>query len=1199
MKKALHKDFFMEIKKSYSRFLSIFFIVALGVAFFSGIQAASPDMRYSGDAYFDDNRLMDIKVVSTLGLSDNDLKALEKVDGVQYVEGAYGTDVLCGEGGAQKVLHVESLNEKVNTVTVEEGRLPQKEGECLLDSEFLESAGYEIGDTVTFSENDTELLKVHKYEIVGSGNSPLYISFSRGNTTLGSGEVDGFVYVSKENFDQDAYTQAYLQVEGSRELTSFTDEYNELIEQVAKKVEGIEKQQCQLRYDEVKTEANQELTDARKELENKEREVQEELQDAWQQLEDGRQELSDGKAEYEDGKRQLEDAKKQVTDGKAQLSDGKKELEDGKKQLSDGKQQLASGWSQVADGWEQVTASRKELQEGKEELEASQKKLDEEIKKADLDGKWKEYKQQKEAFDTQKKQYERGVQTVQNSLNEVKKAQEQLTVLQAQYDQLKQAVDGGTLEGEELENAKAQLEQLKVSIDQLQTVVAAKPQLEAKLTELEKQKPALDAAEAQLADGKKQLEDAQAQLDAAQEKIDAGKKELEQGEAQIEEAVQKLLSTQQTLKASQSQISDSERQLEDGQREIDENEQKLKEAQEEIDENEQKLIEAEQDLKDGESELADGEKEYEDGKKEADEKIADAKRKLKDAEQEVADLEVPQWYVTDRSDLPEYTDYGDNADRIRNIGKVFPVLFFLVAALISLTTMTRMVEEQRVQIGTMKALGYGKLDIASKYLSYAFLATIGGCVLGVLVGEKFLPYIIIKAYGIMYHHMATDLQIHYELTFTMIASLAAMICTMGATFSACYKELAETPASLMRPPAPKEGKRVLLERVTFLWKRLNFSWKSSVRNLFRYKKRFFMTVFGISGSMALLLVGFGLRDSITDIARLQYEQLQHFDATVIMDEDASGKERQDVDVFIEENGEIKRATKVLFKQVTTRENHANLSVYLYVPENMEEFQQDVTFQDRKTKEQYTMDDNGAIVSEKTASLVGVKEGDVIVLEEDNQKYEVPVSHICENYLSHYIYLSPKLYRETFKEEPQFHDILLTFHTEDESEEAKIGQQILEYPGALSISYNRNIQEQLNNMLSALDMVMIVLIVSAGLLAFVVLYNLNNINITERQRELATIKVLGFYDGEVSAYVFRENILLTVIGVAVGGILGIFLHRFVITTVEVDACMFGRNISALSFIFSGLITCGFSAFVNGVMHFKLKKIDMVESLKSVE
>ena len=563
------------------------------------------------------------------------------------------------------------------------------------------------------------------------------------------------------------------------------------------------------------------------------------------------------------------------------------------------------------------------------------------------------------------------------------------------------------------------------------------------------------------------------------------------------------------------------------------------------------------------------------------------------------DIETPEWIVTDRNDLPEYSDFGDNAERLKNIGKVFPMIFFLVAALISLTTMTRMVEEQRTQIGTMKALGYGKASIASKYLSYAFLATVGGSIAGVLFGEKVLPFIIIQAYGIMYWNIGDHMQLDYELQYALIASGAAVICTMGATLFSCAKTLAETPASLMRPPAPKEGKRIIIERISFIWKHLSFSWKSSMRNLFRYKKRLFMTIFGIAGSMGLMLVGFGLYDSIMDIAILQYDQIQHYDAMVINDEDATDSQEKDLLKFLDGNSEIDHYTRVQLTKMTAPKEKGSVSIYVYVPENTENFKEDVTLRDRKSHEQYELTDDGAVICEKTASLIGVKTGDEITLEKDNRKYKVKITAVTENYMGHYVYMTPPCYEKTFGEKPEYSSTVYTMKEDAESDLETLGNAILKYPAALSISYTSSTAGQVERMLGSLGAVIWVLIISAGMLAFVVLYNLNNINITERQRELATLKVLGFYDGEVSQYVFRENILLSFIGILAGAVFGIFLHRYVITTVEVDAVMFGRNIKPISFVYSGIITFGFSMFVNMVMHFKLKKINMVESLKSVE
>lgn len=1258
MKKALHRDFWMEIRKSKARFISIFLIVALGVAFFSGIQAAAPDMRSTGDAYYDESGLMDLKIMGTLGLTENDLEAVKNVDGVEWAEGGYSADVICADTDASNVVHVESVNTKVNQLTVSEGRLPEKKGECFLDREFASQAGYQIGDTITFQQDENELLKNVKYTVVGLGSSPLYISFSRGNTTLGSGEINGFAYVLAEEFDQEFYTQIYILFHGAEDLISYSDAYDNLIEKMQERVEGIEEIQCRLRYDEVIGDAQEKLDDARKELDDGKKTAQEELADAKKKLDDAEKELEDGKKEYEDGMKQLADAKEEVEDGKVQLSDAKKELDDGWTQLNEAKQQAASGYEelqsgkeQLDDGWsqyrsyqvqleegyaqlneakQQYTSGNKQLQESKELLEQKQKELDEAKVQAE---------EGKTQLDQQETQLNEKRQECENGLLGVQVGEAQLSVLQSALEDLQaqlseketayeEAVQSGQYSQEELETMAQELEDFRTNVNvnaenaeaERQRLQNLRDELEAGLVQIDQgleqirqKREEITQLESQFAAGQQEIDQGWSKLEESQTQLENARKEIQKNQEKLEESQAQLEASRSTLEASQAkydagmaeytsgqeQIRQSEAALVAGGQEIEENEQKLADAEKEIEENEQKLADAKKELEDGQKELDDGLKEYEEAEKEAQEEIRDGEQKIEDAQKEIDDIEMQEWIITDRSDLPEYSDFGDNADRIRNIGEVFPVMFFLVAALISLTTMTRMVEEQRTQIGTMKALGYGKYDIASKYLNYAFLATVGGSAFGILIGQKILPYIIIQAYGIMYHNMTVSMQIHYEFQYAAVASAAAVACTIGATLFSCYKELAETPASLMRPPAPKEGKRVLIERITFIWKHLNFSWKSSLRNLFRYKKRLFMTVFGISGSMALLLVGYGLRDSIMDIAVRQYEDLQHYDGTIINDEDATEQQWEDLESYLEDNEKIERYTPIQLSSMVVPTEKSKLSVYVYVPESVENFSEDVTLQDRVTKEQYKLTDQGAAICEKTADILGIGVGDKITIEKENKEYKATVAVITENYMGHYIYMTPKVYRETFGEEPMYQDVVFTMKEEYKDQMEKTGEEILTYPAALSISYTESIAGQLERMLGSLDTVIIVLIVSAGMLAFVVLYNLNNINITERQRELATLKVLGFYDMEVSQYVFRENILLTIIGVLAGSGLGMLLHRYVITTVEVDAVMFGRIVSPLSFVYSALFTCGFSAIVNFVMHYKLKKIDMVESLKSVE
>ena len=1284
--KALHKDFWMEIRKSKARFISIFLIVALGVAFFSGIQASSPDMRYSGDAYYEAAKLMDLKIQGTLGLTQRDVKAVSDIDDVELAEGSYSTDVMSGEDDARKVLHLESISSNFNLLTADEGRIPEKSGEIFLDKPFAKNRGYKIGDTISVSEDgDSELLKKTTYTVVGIGSSPLYISFNRGNTTLGSGEVSGFGYILPEDFEQEAFTQIYIMVHESGDVISYTDAYDNLIRKIQKRVEGIEKEQCSLRYDEIVAEANEKLDDARKELEDGKKESEEKLGDAKKKLDDGQKKYEDGKKEYEDGKQQLSDAKKELTDGKQQLADGRKQIEDGwsqlnsaKQQVEDGLSQLNTARSQLADseaqinekqaeltaGYEQLNAAKQQVSDGEVQLREAEKTL--ESKQAELDSGREQLetgkntiKETKTALTGQKEQCEAGLVQVSEGESQISSSEEALSGQQAQLDELtsqKEALssqaaelqaqyDAGVEAGkteEELAELSTQIQTLNGQISAMEEQInagqaqidGAQAELTAKKSELAQTRAELESSLGQINEGFSQIKEqeetlsrTEAQLNEGQEELDKGKKELETKKAELSAAKEEIAVNQATLDDGQSQLDSARAQLSSGrqqleekqaqlnagqaeiqantekltssQAELDANEQKLLDGEKEIRENEQKLKDAKKDLEDAKKKLSDGKKEYQDGKKEADDKIAEAQQKIEDAQKEVDDIETPEWIVTDRNDLPEYSDFGDNAERLKNIGKVFPMIFFLVAALISLTTMTRMVEEQRTQIGTMKALGYGKASIASKYLSYAFLATVGGSIAGVLFGEKVLPFIIIQAYGIMYWNIGDHMQLDYELQYALIASGAAVICTMGATLFSCAKTLAETPASLMRPPAPKEGKRILIERISFIWKHLSFSWKSSMRNLFRYKKRLFMTIFGIAGSMGLMLVGFGLYDSIMDIAILQYDQIQHYDAMVINDEDATDSQEKDLLKFLDGNSEIDHYTRVQLTKMTAPKEKGSVSIYVYVPENTENFKEDVTLRDRKSHEQYELTDDGAVICEKTASLIGVKAGDKITLEKDNRKYKVKITAVTENYMGHYVYMTPSCYEKTFGEKPEYSSTVYTMKEDAESDLETLGNEILKYPAALSISYTSSTAGQVERMLGSLGAVIWVLIISAGMLAFVVLYNLNNINITERQRELATLKVLGFYDGEVSQYVFRENILLSFIGILAGAVFGILLHRYVITTVEVDAVMFGRNIKPISFVYSGIITFGFSMFVNMVMHFKLKKINMVESLKSVE
>ena len=1196
------------------RFVSIFFIVALGVAFYSGIRASEPSMRITADQYFDDSELMDLKVMGTMGLTKADIKSIGKVSGIEAVEGGYSKDVLCPVGDNEKVVHMLSMQKNFNQVSVVKGRLPEKAGECLVDEDFLSYTDLKVGDTVTFHSGDgealTDSLVTDTYKIVGIGNSPLYISFGRGSSTIGTGEISGFVVVDKASFDMDVYTEAYVKVSGAEEKTAFTDEYNNLSDAAKEAVSAIEEERCAVRKQEIVDEANekladsektvneksQELEDAKKELESGKSKAAEELEKAKQQLTDGEAELADAKQQIADGETQLADAKAQLNDKQAQLDSVEAQYESGKAQLDQkeqelaaaeqtylsnyakympfitaGKAQIAAGRTQIADGKKQLDeglAPLTQLSEGLTGIEDGISQLDvgiAEVQTQVKDGAalYEEYAKIPETERTTEQE------AYLESWNGVRQGMEaKLVGMQAQKTQLETTKSGLLLQMNQAGFAtEADLEA------QITSLTKQKADLDAKEKALLQQEQTLAAQEEELLSAGRQITDGKSQIAAARTQLDSAKSQITDGKAQIQSAWALLNEKEGTLNASKAQLASGEQELADGRSEY-----------------EQAAKEAEEQITDGQAKITDGEKQ-----------LTDAKQQIADAKAEIKKIENPKWYVQTREDaLTEYQGYGDNADRMRSIGKVFPVLFFLVAALISLTTMTRMVEEQRVQIGTMKALGYGKAAIAGKYIGYALIATLGGSIFGVLAGEKILPFIIIYAYMILYKHLPAIL-VPYHMSYALQASGIAVACTLIATIASCYKELAAEPAELMRPAAPKQGKRILLERIGIIWKHLNFTWKSTVRNLIRYKKRFFMTIFGIGGCMALMVVGFGLKDCIYEIVSLQYEKVQFYDAATYMSDDISEENRQQLHDYLDQNADIKETIEARMQKTDVKSASGKKTLYLMVPSDNEKIEDFLSFHSRTNKDEvYSLKKDEVILTEKMASLLNVKVGDELTIEdEDRGDQTVTVGAICENYMSHYLYLSPEKYEELYGVPAEYNTIIYSVKDGKDDQIEKIGTKLLSMDGVLNVSYTSSIEGRLDDMLRSLNLVIVVLIVSAGMLAFVVLYNLNNINITERQRELATLKVLGFYDGEVASYVYRENILLTIIGSVVGMVLGNLLHRYIILTVEVEEAMFGRQIHWQSYLYSFLFTVAFSLFVNWVMFYKLKKIDMVESLKSVE
>ena len=1092
MKKALLKDCFKEIIKGFKRFISILLIVLLGVGFFAGIKVTSPDMKLTLDTYFDDKNVMDIQVISTLGLTDEDITELEKLDLIDDAQGTYQTDAMVTAGDKQFVVKLESLASSINDLQVTSGRLPENQNECVVEEAFLQGTEYNIGDTIKVQVdnitdddgNDISVLKTNDLQIVGTVRSPMYISTDRGSTKLGSGVINYYLYVSPDNINTNINTNIYITVNGAKDLKCYDDKYENLIEQAEDEIEKIADARKEVRYNALFDKANQKLQDAKNEFET------------------------------------------QKADGEKQLQDAENEINSAKQELENGRNEIAANRAKANN---EFNEAGKQLLDAKNTLE-----------------------QNENDFNAKKQEAEKQISDYETSLNELKQIQEQYNNLQ-----------------NTLSTSKAQLEILEKQLN----------------VSNEEKKEEL----------KKQINE----LNASISKIEAGiiviDKQLEaQGIADINQTVTYTENAIQTAKA---ELANGQKKIDSAKAEIQSRKEQLNKTKNstyaELDSAEKKLDESVKQIEEAEAELAKSREEF-------NSKISDAEKELDDAEEEVNSIERPTWYILDRQQNAGYVSYMQDTDRVANLAQVFPIVFFIVAALISLTSMTRMVEEQRVQIGTLKALGYNKLQIASKYIIYATLATVIGGLIGLVIGFSILPKVIADIYAMVYD--VPDVILEFNMTYATAGMAAAMICTIGATIISCYKTLKQKPATLMRPKAPKPGKRVLLERITFIWKRLNFTKKVTARNIFRYKKRFMMTIIGVGGCTALIIAGFGLRDAISSMIPSQYGKIDLYNISVTLKDEYKNEELENIDNILKNYEYTEDVLNANVQSVTIDKNDNTQSIQLIIPQTPENLSNFIVLESRiDNDEKYVLDDTGVIITEKLSKLLDIKVGDEIkILNSDDKECNVKVNAITENYIYHYIYMTPNLYNQLYDTRIGYNVVYVNTTDMEELEEDELGEQILSNSDYISgVTFMSNTENIFAEVMNNMDLVVWILIISAGLLAFVVLYNLLNANITERIRELATIKVLGFYDKEVYDYISRETIILTVIGMLFGIGGGYFLTLYIIKTCEIDMLMFNPQITVWSYLFGVIITAVFAIIVNIITYFSLKKIDMIESLKSVE
>ena len=1456
MKNAIFKEALREIRRSKNRFISILAIIAVGCGFFAGVKSACPDMKLTARTYFDEHQLYDIQLISTYGFDENDLSAIEQLEGIRGFLPSWYTDVLVSEEGSSELIFrvladsgdatgEDALNESM----LIEGRMPENSNECVVGITDLMPAAWDIGSVIELKDggDDTleDTLSTTGYTVVGFVKTPQFFNLTLGSTTIGDGQLDGYLIVPAENFTMDVYTSVYLTLEDTLGADPFSEEYEQAVDGLADQLEAIADRRSDERYEEILAEAEEELTDARKELADGEQELadaRKELEDAKTELDDARKELDDGWADYKEGQQTLET---EVADGQQELADARKELEDGEQEYQDGLTDYQEGQQKLEDARIELADAKKQLADGEQELADAKKQLEDARKqledaRAELDDGWVEYEDGKKEFNREiqkaqqqlldaeqeladgEAQYEQGLAAYQAGLATFQqKIQEELVpslvTMQNGIRQLDAAIQDGQAK---LEANRQQIEPILTGIEGIltkyelpeesgggdeetgegetgegneesgedssdigdgdqtggdpqesdsitgepneeptdpegptseeQAIIDAATKISPELgslltayiqatdtltqqqiadsintitqgieTELDTQQAKLDKAasqvsalqtrldaivaglgitlpegggegsggdgsgtggeeggntptdpetaiaeldkglaqiETELKAGQKELDEAKAQLDAAKAELDAGKEELEdgwsefyagrrEGQQQLADAKQQLEDGEeeyaeglaeyqdgkakydaelpdalQKLADARQQIADGEKELADGELELVDAQTKLTDARKELDdgwkeledgentlESErqkglQELADAYQELTDGEAEYGDGLAEYQDGKAEfdaeapdAEAEIADARQKIEDAEKELADLKKPVWYVQPRYSDSRYSSYTDDAGKVDAVAAVFPVFFVLVAALVCLTAMTRMVEEQRTQIGTLKALGYGRTAIISKYLIYAISASLIGGIVGLLIGFQLFPRVIINAYQNMYQLPAPLTPFRWGYAVACLA--VAVLCTGLSAFAACFKELEAFPAKLMRPKAPKAGKRILLEQVGFIWKRLNFTHKVTVRNIFRYKKRVLMTVIGVAGCTALLLTGFGMHHAVTSIATKQYGEIFFYSGMATLDSDYTLLSRSETADYIRQLDGVSEALVVTAHSESVEAEGMSYDANIFVPENPDALPHYINLQERQSGKKLELTDDGVIITEKLSTLTGLKKGDTLNIRIDEQLYQFPIAGIAENYALHYVYISPELYTSVTGKEQNPNTVL--FNLDADADQSELSSIILKRNQVLAVSLTSEYSGVFTNLTDSMSIIVWVLILSAGALAVIVMYNLISINVSERTRELATIKVLGFHDNEVSAYICRENTAASLLGMIFGLGLGILLERFVILTAEVDAVMFAHDIPWDCFLWSALLTILFTLGVNLVVHFNLKKINMVESMKAVE
>lgn len=1138
MKNAYTKSILREIKNSKGRFFSILIIIFLGVAIFVGIKSTGPDIKNSMLDEFKQQQLMDGKIVSTLGLNNNDLNLVKKDSQVAKYYPTYSIDINLSD--QNEVVKFFSYNQDVNINKVQliQGRMPISPQEIALDANLLdrEDNQYQIvSKYIIKAEKDKlESLKNTEYKVVGFVKSSMYLGrTSKGSSKEGDGVVDYFAYINDQDFDMDVFSEIYVTYKNASNLDGYSQEYRKSVDQDTENLKKLFKGRASQRQKEVKNEIIKELNKNEKKL-----------LDAEKKIKDGQTKLDEGQKEYQDGLKQYQDG---VQTLKSEIAKGQKQIDEGKAKITSGQKSLKG--------------NEKKLKKGQKEIKTAQKKLD----------------QAKQALEKEGINPNKDLTKYQDQLSQLNKSSQQLKSLSSSVKQ--------TLNVEDLKTNQALVAQLdQVTSDSSSPLANLKMIVDGMKQSLSAGQTNLDTLKNQFINGVNAIENELSKNIPSLEKLVKGIQDYQNGQSEVDK--------------NKKSIDNGLEQIKQGKKDLTSNAQKLEDAQKTLDseriKGNQKLVESKNKLDQAKATLDKSQKELNTNKAKVEKNRKDFNKKKKEL---LNDVEKPSYYFTTRDDLPGYSMLKNSISSLDTIANVFPVFFFLIAILICLSSMTRMVEEKRGEVGTLKALGYTDYEIAKKYLIYALIATVIGLSLGVIVGSTLIPMVIANAYGNNMNLAPLHLSVYPE--FVIQATIFSLISTVGAAYFALKSELKEVPSNLMRPKAPKLGKKILLERITPLWSRLNFNQKVTFRNLFRYKQRMVMTVLGISGCTALLIVGFALNSSNNGVITRQFDDVWQYQAMVTIADDTNNENKNNIVKKINEYQGFKEEVSTYQEAIQVFNDETKDTLTLVATNNPTKLNDFIRFKDRVSQQPLTFENDGALLSEKMADYYKVKAGDTInVMDEDSNKYQVKVKAITENYINNYLYMSQDYYQKVFNKKEKDNSFYVKLASDVNQDQFM--ESLMQNDDVLNVSTIQDIKKNALEATGSLGAIMIVIIGASGALALVVLYNLNTINVSERIRELSTIKVLGFYDNEVTMYILRENIILTFMGIFVGYGLGNLLYWFIIgTDVGGAAMMFIPDVSLTTYIYSGLITFAFSLLVMYIIHIKLKNVDMIDALKSVE